>query len=213
MSTEHDTQTAEVTFGYWLQDISYPPLGGRRSREVLMVVRRSSGRFVLMRKRSYPRDAYRLPTGGIKPGESALDALVREVHEETNLKVNIDRYLAVLKYYATGARQPLFTSHAFLVSEQSGEFGTNDEDEGIDSWREVDEEGILDHARVLEQLGEAERPGVSWKGWGRFRALGHRLVYQMIAAPPRNGERPEWPPGYLCGTDGFAEIRHDPAPQ
>jgi len=51
----------------------------RRDRygEVLMAVRRPSGKLLLAIKTFYPRGAYRLPTGGIHHGESIHDALLR----------------------------------------------------------------------------------------------------------------------------------------
>lgn len=41
---------------------------------------------------------YNLPGGGIEPGESVQDALVREVKEETNCDVRVGRLLLVSEY-------------------------------------------------------------------------------------------------------------------
>ena len=69
-----------------------------------MVIRRPNGRILLSIKTFYPRGAYRLPTGGIHPGEGVHDALVREAHEETGLDLTVERFLARIAYFAGGPR-------------------------------------------------------------------------------------------------------------
>jgi 8-oxo-dGTP pyrophosphatase MutT (NUDIX family) len=69
-----------------------------RNAEVCMVVRRPSGRILVFRKTFYPSGVLRLLTGGIEPGESIVDALRREVTEETGLDVRVERYLALVRF-------------------------------------------------------------------------------------------------------------------
>lgn len=195
----------EVEVSYRLSDTSFPPLSGRRSGEVIMVVRRHSGGFMLMRKRSYPRAAFRLPTGGIKDGETPHQAFFREVQEEMSLDVELLRYLGVLSYRSRNRRTLLYTSHAFLGAEQSGAFGTADEQEGIDGWEEIDNEGLLASAATLETLGSVPPGEMSWSAWGRFRALGHRFVSLALASPiAPDSALPNWRPDELSGDLDFA---------
>ena len=84
-----------------LADGDFAPVrgGGRRS-EVAMAIRRPSGGILLQTKAFYPAGTFRLPTGGIKEGEDVEHALLREVHEESNLDVEIERLVAVIDHSA-----------------------------------------------------------------------------------------------------------------
>src|SRR5437879_4390189 len=100
----------------------FDPLSSRdRYGEVCMVVRRPDGRLITAKKTFYPTNAYRLLTGGIHPGEPVLDALLREVHEETGLDVTVSRFLAAVAYHwPEQQNSPLFYTFAFLLEEISG---------------------------------------------------------------------------------------------
>lgn len=61
--------------------------GGPRQSAV-MVIMDGEGRFVSVRQRGGPfKGAWLLPGGGLEPGESAEEAVRREVREETGLEV------------------------------------------------------------------------------------------------------------------------------
>src|SRR5258706_8266241 len=101
-----------------------------------MVVRRPNGKLLLSIKPFYPRGAYRLPTGGIHPGEPVFDALARETHEETGLRTEVRRFLAQIAYRGTEAPDaaPLFHTFAFLLEETGGAargHRPNGENEGL----------------------------------------------------------------------------------
>jgi 8-oxo-dGTP diphosphatase len=55
-----------------------------------------SGRLLLV-KENYDRRRYSLPGGAVGPGESALDAAVRETREETGLVVGLDHVVGVYR--------------------------------------------------------------------------------------------------------------------
>ncbi len=166
---------------YDLGDVGDEPrfweMWGHRQGEVLLVIRRASGRLLLQTKAFYPPETYRLPTGSIQPGEALLDALRREMLEETGLEARIERFLGVLCYRFRRAGQPLVrATFAFLLDGGAGPLRPRDESERITGFREapVGELGAV--ADDLEGLGG------EWAVWGRFRALAHRLVAECLRA-------------------------------
>ncbi|OGG55541.1 MAG: hypothetical protein A3F84_29120 [Candidatus Handelsmanbacteria bacterium RIFCSPLOWO2_12_FULL_64_10] len=152
---------------------AFDPLRSPRAGEVAMVVLRKNGKVLLNTKDFYPDGAFRIPTGGIQPGEPVEAALLRETKEETNLDVAVERFLAVITYHAP-ERPKAFTTYAFLMREVSGELKVNDPDEGISGWREVDASELKGVAERLAGLaGE-------WRGWGVFRSVVHRVVGELL---------------------------------
>jgi len=149
-----------------------------RYGEVCMVIRRPNGHLLTMTKTTYPRNAYRLPTGGINLVESVIDALLRETQEETGLQVNVERFLTAVAYRIPGQDYPSFYTFAFLLDEVGGTLGVIDEDEQIEDFREVPPEALLAVAKNLEQVttNYSQNIGGYWRDWGCFRAIIHRLV-------------------------------------
>ena len=89
---------------------------GGRSGEAAFAVATANGRVLLQRKRHYPADVYRLPTGRLQPGETAEAALRREVLEETGLVVRRTRDLAVIRFHVDyGGRTSGFETRLFAV--------------------------------------------------------------------------------------------------
>ena len=148
-----------------LADGDFAPVrgGGRRS-EVAMAIRRPSGGILLQTKAFYPAGTFRLPTGGIKDGEDVEHALLREVHEESNLDVEIERLVAVIDHTALEGKTP-FRSYMFLLRETGGTLKVNDPDEQISGWDERDVAGLERAAHDLRNLDG------TWRRWGQFRAI------------------------------------------
>jgi ADP-ribose pyrophosphatase YjhB (NUDIX family) len=148
-----------------LADGDFAPVrgGGRRS-EVAMAIRRPSGGILLQTKAFYPAGTFRLPTGGIKDGEDVEHALLREVHEESNLDVEIERLVAVIDHAVIDGKTP-FRSYMFLLRETGGTLKVNDPDEQISGWDERDLAGLERAARDLRSLDG------TWRRWGQFRAV------------------------------------------
>ena len=171
MSAQHDLGWLRKRYGKFplveavLATGDFAPLrgGGRRS-EVAMAIRRPSGGILLQTKAFYPPGTFRLPTGGIKDGEDVEHALLREVHEESNLDVEIERLVAVIDHSAVENKSP-FRSYMFLLREVGGTLKVNDPDEKISGWDERDLAGLERAAHDLRSLDG------TWRRWGQFRAV------------------------------------------
>ena len=171
MSTDSDLGWLRKRYGKFplveavLANDGFAPVrgGGRRS-EVAMAIRRPSGSILLQTKAFYPPGTFRLPTGGIKDGEDVEHALLREVHEESNLDVEIERLVAVIDHSVLNGKTP-FRSYMFLLRETGGMLKVNDPDEQISGWDECDVAGLESAAQNLRGLDG------TWRRWGQFRAV------------------------------------------
>lgn len=146
-----------------LPSIEFPPVSERRHGEVCMAILRRNGLFLLQTKRTYPNSVMRLPSGGIKAGEDIEHALLREIWEETNLDVTVDRYIAQVAY-EDGTNKSPFRTHLFLVHELEGEFRCNDPSEKISDWCEVPPDDLTMYSQKLAAIQS------DWGNWGLFRA-------------------------------------------
>ena len=146
-----------------------------RDAEVVILVRRRNGRFLVHTKAFYPQGVYRLPSGGIEPGEDILAALEREAYEETGLDLSIERFLGIIRYhFVRRGRVVPFVSYIFGLVEVGGTLGAIDSEEAIVGYREVTLSEIVDLADQLESLSP------DWLAWGRFRAAAHRFVVEIL---------------------------------
>ena len=147
----------------------------RRDGEVVLFIRRRDGNLLLHTKDFYPERALRVPSGGIKPGEAVLDALQREVAEETGLEVQVERFLVLVEFTLRIGTVCLdYPSYSFLLRELAGELATADRDEHIAAFSEVALEDLGQVAAALKGLtGE-------WREWGAFRAIPHGLAAQVL---------------------------------
>ena len=154
-----------------------------RYGEVCMVIRRRNGRLLTAVKTFYPKDAYRLLTGGINHGERVYDALLRETHEETGLTVNVNRFLAALVYHLNDEEKaPVFYTFAFLLDEVSGTLGVLDAAERVEAFREVSADDLPKMANTLRDIQHepSREIGGNWHDWGMFRAAIHDAVYTAL---------------------------------
>lgn len=165
---------------YELPSIHFPPVSERAHGEVCMAILRRNGRFLLQTKQNYPGSVMRLPSGGIQRGERAEEALLREIWEETNLTVHVERFVARIGYHAGEARSRFFT-HLFLVREVSGVLQSNDPSEKISDWQEVLPDELPDYAEKLRRMTP------SWRSWGIFRAAAMDILFQHTAHQIRQG--------------------------
>jgi 8-oxo-dGTP pyrophosphatase MutT (NUDIX family) len=128
-------------------------------------------------KSFYPAGTYRLLTGGVKAREPLLEAVQRELREETGRGGRVARFLAVQYHTFRLAEQAVpFTSYIFLVVGAPGLVAPDDADEEITAYREATLDELLAAAAQMEALPP------DWVDWGRFRASGHRLVVELLRA-------------------------------
>jgi len=114
---------------------------------------------VMLVKCTYNRaHPWGLPGGSLEHGESGEDAIVREVHEETNLKIEIERFLFVKTW--TPDRVGLY----YLCRIVEGEFQPSDEVSecgyfSIDSLPDVRSQDVdlIRQIYAATGMGESER--------------------------------------------------------
>jgi 8-oxo-dGTP diphosphatase len=150
-----------------------PMLHKERDGEVVGAILRPNDKLIAITKPFYPKGTYRFPSGGIEVGESIEEALYREIHEETNLIVEIAQYVAIVQYTVEASPRH-FTSHVFLVKEKGGKLACVDEDEQISEYREIDLEDLQKIIAHLENLGG------EFSEYGTFRAVPHKAVLNAL---------------------------------
>jgi ADP-ribose pyrophosphatase YjhB (NUDIX family) len=144
-----------------------------RRGEVVFAVQRPQG-ILVHRKSFYGDGVYRLPSGGIDYGEKVVDALRREIQEETSLTVSSERFLGAQDCHLHyGGRSVRFVSYVFYVPAGEGVLRP-DHKEDIVGFRAVSPAEL---ATIAEELREIPPP---YEGWGRWRALAHDLVHRYL---------------------------------
>lgn len=97
--------------------------------EVVLVLPRPGGKVITTAKRFYPEGVFRIPSGGIHPGETPEQAFVREAMEETGLDVEpLARIAEMVLHCVAGGRlrrshklrYPRFAHHRPSASDRPG---------------------------------------------------------------------------------------------
>jgi 8-oxo-dGTP pyrophosphatase MutT (NUDIX family) len=91
-------------------------------RERVAAILIQDNQIALIERHRLGRHYYVFPGGGVEPGENFVQALMREMEEETGLKVNVKRLIADMWYRGT-------PQHYFLVESVGGEFGNGQGEE------------------------------------------------------------------------------------
>ena len=153
---------------------------------------------LLHTKSYYPEGAYRLPTGGLAPGEDPVAGLVREVAEETGLEVRegtagsgtgrIADFASLLTYdfrHRRLERELSFASFVFVIQAPAGmEPQVVDETEQIAGWIWCPPNDLH---RVAANLCSLKDSTPGWADWGRFRAAVHTAAAQYFESVSGGG--------------------------
>ncbi|MDH3889591.1 MAG: NUDIX hydrolase [candidate division Zixibacteria bacterium] len=104
-----------------------------RNHDVTLYIHKE-GRIVVIAKPMYPPGMYRAPSGGIKPGESIVAGIDREVAEETGCRIELERFLLRTDVAFVGADVSpddsiRWRSLVFQARYLSGDFQFTDHDE------------------------------------------------------------------------------------
>lgn len=168
----YEIRMSDAYFHEWAQKLAQ-----NRRAEVGLVIVNSAGRVLTHTKSFYPMGTFRIPTGGIGHEERVLNALRREVREETGLEAEAQRLLALIEYrFADGTREVRFATYLFLLRAHDQAPKVQDLNERIAAFGQTDVAGLV---RIAEQL---ERLPSEWNAWGRFRALAHRVAAEVLSA-------------------------------
>lgn len=158
---------------------------GRTAEICYLLYRGQPGTGILLHTKSYyPEQAYRLPTGGLAPGEDPVAGCVREVAEETGLEVReepaglrtgcIADFAGLLTYgfrHRRLDRELSFATFVFVIQAPSGmEPQVVDETEQIAGWTWCP---LGNLHRVAADLCALKERTPDWADWGHFRAAVH----------------------------------------
>lgn len=136
-----------------------------RRGEVGFLLKRKNGKFVVVRSKKYPKYVYRIPTGGIRFSESALDALYREVKEELGVSFEVETFKGIIEYEIKYQEEIIkFYSYLFGITELSGNLIEDATEDEISDYREIGIKELNDMAARLINVEGA------WKDWCGFRS-------------------------------------------
>jgi len=112
------------------------------------VVLIENGKVALIERHRAGKHYYVFPGGGVDEGETSEQAAIREMEEETGLRVTVQRKLAEIHF---GLSEQVY----YLVDRLDGEFGTGTGEEFTDSNPDDPTEGVyIPIWMPLEDLSE-----------------------------------------------------------
>lgn len=150
-----------------------------RRGEIALCVTNEADHILLHTKPFYPDKTFRIPTGGIHSKETVIDALVRELHEETGFSPLSFQQLALLLYvFRHGDESIPFVSYIFSVTVSDGEPAPHDESEEISGFLWIESSKLENVITSLQNLPEGK-----WHEWGLMRAAPHHIIHSLRANP------------------------------
>ncbi len=143
-----------------------------RAHDITLFIEKDR-RYVVIQKPSYPRDAFRAPSGGVRRGESIEAGAKREAWEETGLEVELTRYLLrVRALFSCDGEVERWVSHVFAARAIGGRLDPKDR-------REISAAQLV----TLDELRGPIRRALFDSGLGglRYRALLTDATLDLLA--------------------------------
>jgi 8-oxo-dGTP diphosphatase len=104
-----------------------PSIERGRRHDVTFAIRDDDGRVVVIRKPQFPPGAWRIPSGGILPGEPLEAGTAREALEETGLEIRITGYpLVARSAFVHAARTYDWVTHVVTAAVTGGRLEPRD---------------------------------------------------------------------------------------
>ena len=152
-----------------------------RRAEVVFAILRPDNTVWLHTKAHYPAHIFRLLSGGIGLDEAVVDALWREVAEETGLLCTAEGFLGLLTYqFHYEGEFAYFASYIFALRTDFSE-PVCDRDDEVSGFRAVLPSQLLDVSNELRNMMGNRHC------WGQWRALAVDLVYEQLTTGARRG--------------------------
>lgn len=85
-------------------------------RQAVRAIVVKDGQLLVIHRNKFGKEYYTLPGGGIDPGETPEQAMIRELYEETGISVVLDRLVIVEE-----AGDPFGVQYMYLCTYQNGE--------------------------------------------------------------------------------------------
>ncbi|NNE43301.1 MAG: NUDIX hydrolase [Gemmatimonadetes bacterium] len=158
-----------------------------RAHDVTMLIRHGD-RIAAIAKHHYPSRIYRLPSGGLEPGESLEEGILRETLEETGLRVDVTRYLlrARVRFVGPEPEQVIdWTSHVFEANVRVGTVPDGELDPT--DRREIRDVVWVSREELLGPIRERLR---AWRDHGgiRYRRQLHDAIFEEVDRRTRAAE-------------------------
>lgn len=157
-----------------------------RAHDVTLLIR-DGDLLAVIAKPPYPPGVFRPPSGGLEPGESMEEGILREGREETGLDLVVVRYLlrARVRFEARAPVESIdWVSHVFDTRPVGGRLEPMDRHEVREAaW--VTREQLL--GPIRERLRSWSPAGIQYR-WRLHDAIFAELDRQEGGGPPRQGE-------------------------
>lgn len=156
----------------------------KRDRHALILLRNPKGKFLLGAKDIYPPNIYRIIGGGIEAGEEAAPAAVRELEEETGLKVSVDQ----LKHLATitadideprSGKHYTFVTELFFTDVGNNILKPSDDIQGLQELSADEVSALIDRYYQLPQQIDGNF-GFSWNDYGQLYGMIHQIALDEL---------------------------------
>jgi 8-oxo-dGTP pyrophosphatase MutT (NUDIX family) len=144
-----------------------------RDHDVTLYIEKD-GQLIVIAKHPYPPGLYRAPSGGIHTGESFLEGINREAHEETGCEIELNRFIlrtsVTFEHEHNRSDSVFWRSFVFTAQYLRGDFAYTDHHE-ISAVRLADWSEFETFGRIMRQ---SESAGL------HYRAELHEVVAGIL---------------------------------